>query len=132
MTSIRRFGWTTLALIALVGCEAGTTSTPTPSTPPVIKPLPVDPPKTEEPKKETDATKLSDEEIAEIKKLPAEDQKIALAQMVCPVSGDHLGEANMGAPIKQVVDGKTFFLCCAGCEKEVKADPKGVLAKLKK
>ena len=96
-----------------------------PKGPTEIKALPVETSK-------ADAVKLSDEEIAEIKKMPAEDQKIALAQMVCPVSGDHLGESSMGAPIKQVVDGTTFFLCCSGCEKEVKADPKGVLAKLKK
>ena len=141
MTSIRRLGWTVLALFALVGCEPATPpATPTPTTEPgpataepkaptETKSMPVEAPKAEEPKGAA-VKKLSDDEIAEIKKLLADDQAIALAQVTCPVGGDNLGE--MGVPIKQVVDGKTFFLCCAGCEKAVKADPAGVLAKLKK
>jgi YHS domain-containing protein len=129
MTSIRRLGWTALALVALVGCES-TTPTP-PAAPPAsgdskapteVKALPVEPTKAE--------VKLSDEETAEIKKLEAEDQKIALAQMVCPVSDAHLGK--MGQPVKQVVKGKTFFLCCSDCEDKVKEEPDSVLAKLKK
>jgi hypothetical protein len=150
MTSTRHFGWTALALLALVGCDAGTTTTPAPAptpgpatnaapTPspeaskdkPEIKSIPVEPGKADEPKGAA-AGKLSDEEIAEIKKLSPEDQVIALAQVTCPVSGDNLGEGGMGVPIKQVVKGKTFFLCCAGCEKAVKSDPDAVLAKLKK
>ena len=74
--------------------------------------------------------KLTDDELAELKKLPADDQKIAMDQKVCPVSDSHLG--SMDAPIKQVVNGKTFFLCCAGCEDKVKSDPAAVLAKLPK
>jgi hypothetical protein len=128
MTSIRRLGWTALALFALVGC---TYTVPTPPTTPAA-PTATSGATNTPTETKADAVKLSDEEIAEINKLPAEDKKIALAQLVCPVSGDHLGEASMGPPIKQVVDGTTFFLCCSGCEKEVKADPKAVLAKLKK
>jgi hypothetical protein len=132
MSTIRRFGWTAFALIGLAGCEpAAPTPTPpaTPSATPETKTPPAEPGK---PGAAVEKPKLSDEEIAEIKKLSPEDQKIAFAQVVCPVSGDHLGEGGMGAPIKQVVDGKTFFLCCKGCEDDVKADPKGVLAKLMK
>jgi hypothetical protein len=140
MTPIRHFGWAALALFALVGCEAGqpaATPPATPSTGPAaapaeVKPMPTEPAKTDEPKKEADAAAkpLTSEELAEIKKLPAEEQPIAIAQASCPVSGDHLGE--MGAPIKQVVGDKTFFLCCAGCEKAVKANPDKVLADLAK
>jgi len=145
MTSIRRYGWTTLALLALVGCSNDTMGpvekpiTPTtdgtsaePKAPTEIKPMPVEPGKGEEPKKEGAAvTKpLTEDQIAAIKKLPAEEQPIALAQMVCPVSDEPLGE--MGAPIKQVVGGKTFYICCAGCEKAVKATPDEIVAKLAK
>ena len=145
MTPIRRLGWTALALFALVGCEPATPPATTPPTSPgtpaetapkppgenETKSMPVEPGKAEEPKKEgASVGKLSDDELAEIKKLPADEQPIALAQMTCPVSGDHLGE--MGAPIKQTIGDKTFFLCCAGCEKAVKANPEQVLAKLKK
>jgi hypothetical protein len=152
MTSTRQFGWTALTLLALVGCDAGTTSTPNappmPSIPPTVSPeapkdktevksLPVEPGKAAEPAKTEEpkgaaAGKLSDEEIAEIKKLAPEDQAIALAQVTCPVSGDNLGEGGMGVPVKEVIDGKTFFLCCKGCEKDLKADPAKYLAKLKK
>jgi hypothetical protein len=72
--------------------------------------------------------KLDEDQIANIKKLSAEDQKIALAQVVCPVSGEPLG--SMDKPIKVSAAGKTFFLCCDGCEKDVKADPAKVVAKL--
>jgi hypothetical protein len=135
MIPIRHLGWTAFALIALVGCEPTTPPTTPDATkaPSEIKALPVEPGKAEEPKKEGAAVeKLSDEEIAEIKKLPPEDQKIALAQVTCPVSDGHLGDPGMGAPIKQVIGDKTFFICCSGCEKDVKTKPQEVLAKLKK
>ena len=143
---LRHFGWLSLASIALVGCDAPvagpdrTAPTPPPSsTAPGekndIKSMPVDPAKPDEAKDKdkaalTKPAKLSDEEIAEIKKLPADEQPIALAQMVCPVGEGHLGE--MGMPLKQVVEGKTVFLCCAGCEEKLKKDPATYLAKLKK
>lgn len=77
----------------------------------------------------TASVKLEADEIAEIKKLPAGEQDMALKQAVCPASGEHLG--SMGTPIKVSAEGKTFYLCCKNCEKEVKADPKSVVAKLK-
>jgi len=143
MISTRRLGWTSLALLALAGCNEPVATTP--ATPPAapapaapasdapkganeIKSLPVEPDK--KAADATDPAKLSADEVAEIKKLPADDQPIALAQVSCPVSDSHLGE--MGAPIKQVVDGKTVFLCCEKCEKPLKADPAKYLAKLKK
>jgi YHS domain-containing protein len=27
-------------------------------------------------------------------------------------------------------EGRTFFICCEGCEEKVKSDPKAVIAKL--
>jgi outer membrane biosynthesis protein TonB len=87
-------------------------------------------PKVEGPKAEAKTSKLTNDEIAEIKKLPAAEQDLALKQAVCPVSDEHLGE--MGMPVKVTAEGKTFFLCCKSCEKEVKADPKAVVAKLAK
>lgn len=93
----------------------------------------VDAPKIDAPKAESDkkaaAVKLSDEQIAEIKKLPADDQAVALKQMICPVSDEPLGD--MGVPIKVTAEGKSFFLCCKSCKKGVDADAKAVLAKLK-
>jgi hypothetical protein len=76
------------------------------------------------------AASLSDDELAEIKKLPEGEPQLALKQLVCPVSGDHLGA--MGVPVKVTAAGQTFYLCCKGCNKDVKADPAAVVAKLKK
>jgi YHS domain-containing protein len=93
----------------------------------------VEAPKTEPAKgapKGASAVKLSDEEVAAIKKLPAGDQVVALKQAVCPVSGKHLGA--MDAPFKVTAEGKTFYLCCDGCKDEVDANPKAVVAKLAK
>ena len=91
----------------------------------------LEPPKAE-PKADTKtgaaAAKLTPDEIAEIKKLPAAEQDLALKQALCPVSGHHLG--SMEKPIKVTAEGRTFFLCCEGCEPDLKKDPKAVIAKL--
>jgi hypothetical protein len=95
----------------------------------------VEAPKTEPAKEKADApkstaadVKLSDEEVAEVKKLPADEQPVALKQAVCPVSDEHLG--SMGKPVKVTAEGQTFYLCCDSCMKKVKADAKSVVAKL--
>jgi hypothetical protein len=76
------------------------------------------------------AVKLTSSEEANIKKLPADEQEAALKQLVCPVSGEHLG--SMGAPLKVTAENRTFYLCCKSCQDDVNADPKGVIAKLDK
>jgi hypothetical protein len=87
-------------------------------------------PKVEGPAADSGAVKLSDEEKAAIKELPAAEQATALAQAVCPVSTENLG--SMGKPLKVTAEGRTFYLCCKNCEKEVKSNPKAVIAKLDK
>jgi hypothetical protein len=96
--------------------------------PPIEAPKPEPAAKGDQPKAAAAAVKLSDEEVAEIKTLPADQQTLALKQAVCPVSDEHLG--SMGAPIKVTAAGKDFFICCKSCKKEVDADPSAVLAKL--
>jgi hypothetical protein len=55
-------------------------------------------------------------------KTSAEDDKTLIAkQKVCPVTGEPLG--SMGEPFKVVVNGRTVFLCCKGCEKKLRKDP---------
>ena len=63
-----------------------------------------------------------------INKLDEADRKLALEQKLCAVQGSHLG--GMGKPFKVVLNGKTVFLCCDGCEEEAKAKPDETLAKL--
>ena len=47
-------------------------------------------------------------------------------QKVCPVSGQPLG--SMGKPVSVEVQGRTVYVCCAGCIDAVKADPNKYLA----
>jgi YHS domain-containing protein len=89
-----------------------------------------DAPAVEGPKADTGAGKLTADELAAIKELPAAEQAAAIQQAVCPVSSHHLG--SMEKPIKVTAEGRTFYLCCESCEKELKADPKAVIAKLDK
>lgn len=56
------------------------------------------------------------------------DRAAALAQKVCPVSGEPLGE--MGPPVKVTVKGRDVYLCCENCRKELEAKPDEYLAKL--
>jgi Archaeal TRASH domain len=38
----------------------------------------------------------------------------------------------MDTPIKVSAEGRTFYICCAGCEGDIKDDAKSVIAKLDK
>jgi hypothetical protein len=116
-----------LGLLALAGC-AGNDSPAPPAATSSTSPAPKAAEKAEA---NPDNEPLTDEELAEIKKLPDEaDQKAAIAQKTCPFTGEHLG--SMGIPIKKVVDGKPVFLCCSGCTDKFDKDPQGALAKVSK
>jgi YHS domain-containing protein len=65
-----------------------------------------------------------------LKDLSPEDLAAVQKQKVCPVTGEELG--GMGKPYKTNVKGQTVFLCCEGCEDDLKKDPDKYLAKLKK
>lgn len=62
--------------------------------------------------------------------LPDADRALAQKQKICPVSGEPLGA--MGKPYKVTVKGRVVFLCCQGCEAEIKKNPEKYLAKLPK
>ena len=160
MNATRRSVWTIVLLGLAVGCggEAGNdasvpggtakTNYPAPDAkgakakPPASsgamptetkkgdEPPAVEGPKADNALPEGKGVKLTATEIAAIKELPAAEQPAALAQAVCPVSAHHLG--SMEKPIKVTAEGRTFYLCCDGCEDGLKADPKGVVAKLDK
>jgi len=51
---------------------------------------------------------------------PSDDSLIAM-QKTCPVTGAKLG--SMGQPVKATAAGRTLFLCCAGCQDKLAADP---------
>ena len=68
------------------------------------------------------------EDLQDIAKLAPADRDRATAQTICPISDEPLG--SMGVPYKMTVQGQPVFLCCKGCEGQVKKDPKKVLTKL--
>jgi Cu(I)/Ag(I) efflux system membrane fusion protein len=74
--------------------------------------------------KETSATSIP----AGFEKLSEADRAAALAQKVCPVSDEKLGE--MGTPFKVTVKGRDVFLCCPNCKEDLLKDPDKYFAKL--
>lgn len=94
-----------------------------PSSPMPQKPLPEPPPL--ESKKAAVSDKSLPEGLAE---LPEADRILAVKQKICPVTGEALG--SMGKPTKVEIKGRTVFLCCDGCEADLKKDPDKYLAKL--
>ena len=91
----------------------------------------VEGPKADNAKSPGGASAPTAKDVSGIKELPETEQAVALKQVVCPVSGDSLG-GDMGKPVKVTYEGRSFYLCCDGCEDEFKADPKAVIAKLDK
>ena len=65
---------------------------------------------------------LTAKELAAIKQLPEAEQAVALKQLVCPVSGEPLGE--MGKPLKVTYEGRSFYLCCKAAKPKSKPIPR--------
>jgi YHS domain-containing protein len=66
--------------------------------------------------------KVSYSEVATIPLSQEQLAETAIAlQKVCPVSNKPLG--SMGDPVMVEANGRTLYLCCAGCVKAVKANP---------
>jgi hypothetical protein len=60
--------------------------------------------------------------LAMLDKLPPEDRRLAEAQVFCAIDQDSpLG--TMGPILKVNVKGQPVFVCCKGCEAEVKTHP---------
>jgi len=51
-------------------------------------------------------------------------------QTTCPVSGETLGEGDMGEPVAHAYKGRTVMLCCPSCIKKFDKEPAKYLAKL--
>ena len=73
-------------------------------------------------------TGLDKDVVMALSQLSADDRTAALAQKDCPVTDKPLG--SMGKPLKVTVEGQEVFLCCDGCEEELKKEPAKYLAKL--
>ena len=73
---------------------------------------------------------LDKDVVKALSELSDADRTAALAQKTCPVTDKPLG--SMGKPHKVTVKGQDVFLCCAGCEADIKENPEKYLAKLMK
>ena len=113
--------------INIVGCSRQTAKEQNPSTP-VVSPVNEQSTDTSAPK-QASANQASPDVSSGLAELSVEDRELAKKQRVCPVSGELLGA--MGKPFKTTVKGKTVFLCCQGCEHDLKENPDKYLAKLK-
>ena len=71
---------------------------------------------------------MEGEEHAAGPALSPEDQALADAQKICPVSDEEFG--SMGPPVKELVKGEPVFLCCKKCIKELHSDEDKYLAKV--
>jgi len=68
------------------------------------------------------------DDLPGLKELDEADRKLAEKQRVCPKTGELLG--SMGKPYKIMLKDRVVFLCCEGCEEEVKKDPETYLKRL--
>ena len=71
---------------------------------------------------------FSAEELEQITKLAPADQTRAIAQKLCPITGEPLG--SMGVPYKLSLAGRDVFLCCIGCESKARSNPESVVEKV--
>ena len=60
----------------------------------------------------------------------SEDERLIARQKLCPVTDEPLD--SMGGPVKVVVNGRPVFICCKGCERELRGDAKKYLSKVPK
>jgi hypothetical protein len=70
------------------------------------------------------------EAAEQLAKLSPDDRAAAEKQKICPVTDEPLG--SMGVPPKVTVNGREVFLCCQGCEEELREKADEYLAKLPK
>lgn len=109
-------------VFALGGCKKTETENPSP-------PPPADTAEAEHKHGEEEHDRAAIE--AALAKLSPEDRASAEAQKICPVSDHELG--SMDKPIQvTLADDKKVWICCEGCEEDLKKDPEKYLAKLEK
>lgn len=66
---------------------------------------------------------------AGLAKLSSDDRVLAEAQQFCPILPEsRLG--SMGTPVKLIVDGEAFFVCCSGCKKQALDNARTTLQKV--
>ncbi len=108
--------------------SAGRQAAPAPTVPAPAEKSPAAPSPGASPEGSGAPVVLGEEELRNIRQLPEADQKLALAQKLCPVTGGLLG--SMGVPAMTVLHGQTIFVCCKGCIGEARRSPEETLKKI--
>lgn len=75
-----------------------------------------------------DSPVVASEDASPLAAAKQTDKELIEQQKTCPVTDQPLG--SMGKPVKVHVKGRTVFLCCAGCQKKLLANPDKYLKKL--
>jgi hypothetical protein len=88
------------------GSDDDTTSNPQP--PSIL------PPDQSESVADPSPLRLTEEFLANIAQLNADDQSLSKLQVLCPITEEPLG--SMGIPLKIIVDGEPVMICCEGCK----------------
>jgi YHS domain-containing protein len=63
-------------------------------------------------------------------KLAADGIELENIQTTCPVSGEKLGDGDMGKPVAHAYQGRTVMFCCKMCVGKFDKDPAKYLANL--
>jgi hypothetical protein len=111
-SSLHPSGWviTLIVTATFLGCSAQERSKPNET------PTPPSQPAAETAESSEDEARIE----AALANLSPEDRTLAEKQKTCPVTDEPLG--SMGTPIKVTVEGREVFLCCKGCEDEIKSN----------
>ncbi len=88
------------------------------------------PPQQVEPAVDASPQRFTDEELANIEQLNADDQTLARLQVLCPITEEPLG--SMGVPLKIMVDGDPVMICCEGCKDMALRNAVDTLVKVKR
>jgi hypothetical protein len=80
---------------------------------------------------EDDAATQEAEIKTALAELAPEDRRQAELQRYCPIM-ESIRLGAMGSPVKVTVNGKSLFLCCAGCKKKALSDPTATATKVEK
>ena len=55
---------------------------------------------------------------------------VEVGNKICPVSGEKVGDSDMGEVVKFEYEGKVYNLCCPMCAKDFKKDPEKFIKKV--
>ena len=67
--------------------------------------------------------KAEDQAVAPVIDAVAVNKPVEVGNKICPISGEKIGNGDMGKAVKQEYKGKIYNLCCGMCPKDFNKDP---------